>query len=155
MAFLGRTDRPLAQHYSAFPLFARLLDDTFAAVIDEGRRFLGREIAVDMPSASTAPAKTVHLRYYIYPLYDVEQRIDGLILSFEDITEELKMRASLFEQEKNRTLNQLVAGLAHEIRNPLTAIKTFAELLPQKGHVPAFQQAIAYQSPGKSTGSIN
>jgi len=147
MAFLGRTDRPLAQHYSAFPLFARLLDDTFAAVIDEGRRFLGREIAVDMPSASTAPAKTVHLRYYIYPLYDVEQRIDGLILSFEDITEELKMRASLFEQEKNRTLNQLVAGLAHEIRNPLTAIKTFAELLPQKGHVPAFQQAMAYHVP--------
>lgn len=147
MTFLGLTSRPLGRHYSAFPLLAQLLGDTFAAVIDQGQRFLGREIAIELPNASTAAAKTVHLRYHIYPLYDFEQQIDGLILSFEDITEELKWRASLFEQEKNRTLNQLVAGIAHEIRNPLTSIKTFAELLPQKANVPAFQQAMAYHVP--------
>lgn len=148
MDFLGLAARPLGQHYTAFPLFEQLLDDAFSAVIDEGKRFLGREIAVAIPSVlPPEQTKASHLRYNIYPLYDFEHQINGLILSFEDITEELKMRASLFEQEKNRTLNQLVAGIAHEIRNPLTSIKTFAELLPQKAHIPAFQQAMVYHVP--------
>jgi PAS domain S-box-containing protein len=41
------------------------------------------------------------------------------------------------EQEKNRvlrlaSLGEVAAGMAHEIKNPLVSIKTFAELLPDK-----------------------
>ncbi len=149
MDLLGLAARPVGKHYTAFPLCHQLLAGSFQSVIQSGKRYLGQETTFT-PSHTEArhPAnKTVDLRYSIYPLYDFEHQIIGIILSFEDITEEKKMRASLFEQEKNRALNQLVAGIAHEIRNPLTSIKTFAELLPRKAHQPAFQQEIAFHVP--------
>ena len=49
------------------------------------------------------------------------------MLSVEDITEEEAQKAKLFEAEKSTTINRVVAGVAHEIRNPLMTIRTFAE----------------------------
>lgn len=43
-----------------------------------------------------------------------------------------RFKKELLESDKQRALAHLAAGMAHEIRNPLTAIKTFAEYLPQK-----------------------
>ena len=51
------------------------------------------------------------------------------ILSAEDITDEEQERQKLFEQEKNLYLNRFVAGIAHEIKNPLMSIRTAASLL--------------------------
>lgn len=43
-----------------------------------------------------------------------------------------KLQRELVESDKSKALVQLAAGLAHEIRNPLTAIKTFGEYLPER-----------------------
>jgi len=44
----------------------------------------------------------------------------------------IKLRQEIANSEKYRTLATLSSGLAHEIKNPLTAIKTFCEYLPQR-----------------------
>ena len=56
----------------------------------------------------------------------------GAILVFNDLT-----RIKALEEEKRRierlaSIGALISGIAHEVKNPLVAIKTFAELLPKR-----------------------
>lgn len=87
------------------------------------------------------------LHYYIASLHNgVGEQIGG-ILCLQDRTEQKHLQARLIAQEKMRALGQLVAGIAHEIRNPLTAIKTFTELLPRKLDDPRFRAELVRHVP--------
>lgn len=57
-----------------------------------------------------------------------------------DITQENKNEVLLLESEKLRAVGQLAASIAHEIRNPLTSLKGFVQLIENK--VPGFIQNI-------------
>lgn len=88
-------------------------------------------------------------RYIMYPLHDFEKRLRGIIITIEDITEEKKIRNQINQREKNRVLTQLIAGISHEIRNPLTTIKTFVELMPTKMDNIKFRKDIAVVVPNE------
>lgn len=73
----------------------------------------------------------------------IQQIVDRLF--FRAPHEELARRMERLEQEvqhaeKLKAISTLAAGMAHEIKNPLTSIKTFASYLPQHGSDPAFQE---------------
>lgn len=72
------------------------------------------------------------IRYYVYPLKGTREEPSGAIISFRDVTNEKRMQKSLIQKDKMSALGQLVATIAHEIRNPLMAIKTFTDILPDK-----------------------
>ncbi|EIJ81718.1 signal transduction histidine kinase, nitrogen specific, NtrB [Bacillus methanolicus PB1] len=56
--------------------------------------------------------------------------ISGLNLSvFRDITEKLEMEEQLRKSDTLHVIGELAAGIAHEIRNPMTALKGFIQLL--------------------------
>ncbi|NLL81252.1 MAG: transporter substrate-binding domain-containing protein [Tissierellia bacterium] len=78
-------------------------------------------------------------RYVMYPLYDYDKVLKGIIITIEDITEETALKDQIMEKEKNEVLTQVISGIAHEIRNPITAIKTLVELLPNKFNNPKFR----------------
>lgn len=66
------------------------------------------------------------------------------VLSAEDVTKEEQEKTALYEMEKNQYLNRIVAGVAHEIRNPLMAIRSFASLIvTDNGKDAEFQQAFS------------
>ncbi|OGX38164.1 MAG: hypothetical protein A3D87_07770 [Omnitrophica WOR_2 bacterium RIFCSPHIGHO2_02_FULL_50_17] len=50
----------------------------------------------------------------------------------EIAAENALLRQEIAQSEKYKTLSTLATGIAHEVKNPLTAIKTFCEYLPQK-----------------------
>jgi signal transduction histidine kinase len=89
--------------------------------------------------------KVIYYRLLI--LHDAQNRQTGYLLSMTDRTEEKRLEQKLVVQEKLRALGQLVAGVAHEIRNPLTSIKTFVDLLPSKYDRPQFRDAIVEHLP--------
>ncbi|MFC1590507.1 ATP-binding protein [Candidatus Omnitrophota bacterium] len=49
-----------------------------------------------------------------------------------------KTQAEAAQKDKMATIGTLAAGIAHEIRNPITTIKTFSEFLRQKKDDPEF-----------------
>lgn len=62
----------------------------------------------------------------------------GFLVVINDITELKILEARMRQSDRLAALGTLSAGLAHEIRNPLSAIKTFVQLLPRKLSNPAF-----------------
>lgn len=56
--------------------------------------------------------------------------VDNLnLIIFRNITEKLEMEAQLRKTDTLNILGELAAGIAHEIRNPMTALKGFIQLL--------------------------
>ena len=71
-------------------------------------------------------------------LTDSEGRPLEMITNLHDITELKRLEARIRQTERLAALGTLAAGMAHEIRNPLSAIKTFVQLLPRKVDKPDF-----------------
>ncbi len=51
-----------------------------------------------------------------------------------------RLRQELVQSEKFKAVSTLAAGMAHEIKNPLTSLKTFAQYLPQKYDDPEYRE---------------
>ncbi|MCZ8514987.1 PAS domain S-box protein [Paenibacillus filicis] len=63
------------------------------------------------------------------PIYHADGTRKGLIIIGRDITELKQTEELLRKTEKLAVVGQLAAGIAHEIRNPLTTLKGFLSLL--------------------------
>ena len=70
------------------------------------------------------------VEYMTSPILDQDQII-GVVLSFKDITERQRTEELLHRSDKMSLIGQLAAGVAHEIRNPLTTLKGFMQFLHQ------------------------
>ena len=65
---------------------------------------------------------------------------EGAGIVFRDLRTEDALRQAEQEAEHLRFVRAVSAGMAHEIRNPLVAIRTFAELAPQRLDDPEFRE---------------
>lgn len=64
----------------------------------------------------------------------------GAMLLLTDVTRERLLREQQEELERHAFWNDLAAAMSHEIRNPLVAISTFAQLLPERYTDEEFRQ---------------
>src|ERR1700730_5623301 len=73
------------------------------------------------------------LRCHFSPFFDEAGKIDGVIISGRDVTELKRLEEQLIQAEKLAAMGQMLAGVAHELNNPLTAILGVTELLRDQG----------------------
>src|SRR5579859_1794027 len=69
------------------------------------------------------------LRCHFSPFFDEAGQIEGVIISARDVTELKRLEEQLIQAEKLAAMGQMLAGVAHELNNPLTAILGVTELL--------------------------
>lgn len=69
------------------------------------------------------------LRIVAAPLYDSDGKINGVVASARDVTEAKRVEHQLQQSEKLASMGQMMAGAAHELNNPLTAILGVSDLL--------------------------
>jgi PAS domain S-box-containing protein len=65
-------------------------------------------------------------------LQDGRDTIIGALIVFSDLSKIKALESEKATAERLASLGSLASGIAHEIKNPLVAIKTFAELLPER-----------------------
>jgi PAS domain S-box-containing protein len=114
MEFGGRT------HAEDLPILLSLFSDILA-----GRQTFGSlEVRVRHKSGEWR-----RIRFNFSPLADETGKIEGVVLSGRDVTELKRLEEQLIQAEKLAAMGQMLAGVAHELNNPLTAILGVTELL--------------------------
>ncbi len=69
-----------------------------------------------------------------------EQHSLGAVAIIQDLTPEESLRQKQELMERAAFWTDLAASMSHEVRNPLVAIKTFAQLLPERFDDPDFRR---------------
>jgi C4-dicarboxylate-specific signal transduction histidine kinase len=65
----------------------------------------------------------------VFPLPGRKGRDGGVVIHIADITEKLSMEKQLIQADRLSSLGQMAGGIAHEIRNPLTGVRLFMDIL--------------------------
>jgi len=72
------------------------------------------------------------LRASASPLFNEKGEIAGVIASARDVTQLRQLEQQVSQSEKLAAMGQMIAGVAHELNNPLTAILGVSELLLER-----------------------
>jgi signal transduction histidine kinase len=104
------------------------LADQLRATLSDGNPRLQMEAALHTGSMGLTPivCSTSALRD------DATGAVLGALAVFSDLTKLKALEAEKRRAERLASFGALASGIAHEIKNPLVAIRTFAELLPDR-----------------------
>jgi two-component system sensor histidine kinase AtoS len=126
---LGSTEmvgRPYDAFYNEEANFSSLLMQT----LQSGKENIG--ISIDVPLRD----KILHVSSSTSLLRDGRGNVIGAVAVIKDVSETKQLQRQIMRADRLAALGELVAGIAHDIRNPLTSIRGFMQYL-QKSSDPA------------------
>jgi len=131
-----RRKEVLGEHISKFYVRGILQAREIMGILRAGERAENYELEVKSKTGDVLTIVTS-----IFLLRDEEDRVIGTAGIFKDITEQKKLesrlrtaQANLVEASKMRALGELVAGVAHELNNPLMASQTILHVIFKNLH---------------------
>ncbi|MBU1151144.1 MAG: PAS domain S-box protein [Proteobacteria bacterium] len=120
--------------------FSKVINQYFSDVFPDFPVLRGKQNAAEYrPVAKThfetpfhtGDGRSLLLSCSVSPLRDHENVEIGNIVIFQDLTEISEMRESLEKSRRLAFIGEVAAGLAHEIRNPLSSISGSIQMLMQ------------------------
>lgn len=91
----------------------------------------GGQKRATLESSIQTVGRTMTLAVRITP-HRSRGRTVGIVITLEDLTEVRDLTAQLMRAEKLTGLGELVAGVAHEVRNPLGVIRASVQMIDQE-----------------------
>jgi signal transduction histidine kinase len=95
--------------------------------LGEGKAYSQLETSIRTQAGLILP-----LVYSTAPLQDRDGSTHGALIVFSDLSRLKELEHEKQRAERLASFGALASGVAHEIKNPLVAIRTFAELLPER-----------------------
>ncbi len=86
---------------------------------------ISREITLDAVQSKTRD-RAIDLDITASPIQDSENQVTGFLFLFKDLTQIKELKKQVETNRRLAAIGKLAAGVAHEIRNPLSSIKGFA-----------------------------
>jgi signal transduction histidine kinase len=83
--------------------------------------------------------------FWAYPLIDEEGRLYAIVHYLKDVTAQKRLEQQLIRSDKLASLGTLVAGIAHEINNPLGIIAAYSEALLDRSGEKALNNIKAFE----------
>lgn len=111
--------RPYESLFKPGAHFSSALLDT----LETGREHLA--VVVECP----LPTQTLHVNASSSLLRDSHGHTIGAVAVLKDLTEQRRLSKQIMRADRLAALGELMAGVAHEIRNPLTSIRGFMQFL--------------------------
>ncbi|MBE0129145.1 two-component system sensor histidine kinase AtoS [Citrobacter amalonaticus] len=124
--------RPYATLFSD-PHFASPVIDTLA----HGTEHLAQEVSFP------ARDRTIELSVTTSRIHNPDGELIGALVIFSDLTARKETQRRLAQTERLATLGELMAGVAHEVRNPLTAIRGYVQIIRQQTSLPVHQEYLS------------
>ncbi len=123
--------RPGAEAFAHMPELSELLTRTLITRMGE---------AVVSASLTRPGAPPVQVELTTEPLRGVEGKDLGVVAVLRDLTKVRQLEEQLRRSDRLAALGTLAAGLAHEIKNPLTSLLTFSRHLSRRFGDERFRQ---------------
>ncbi|HHX36866.1 MAG TPA: PAS domain-containing protein, partial [Clostridiaceae bacterium] len=76
-------------------------------------------------------AETTYGIINVAPVHDSTGEVVGIVENFRDLTQSRRMERELQRLEKLNLIGDIAVGLGHEIRNPLTTVRGFTQILKE------------------------
>ncbi|AKE59242.1 two-component system sensor histidine kinase AtoS [Citrobacter farmeri] len=115
------------------PHFSSPVLDTLA----HGTEHLAQEVSFP------ARDRTIELSVTTSRIHNPNGELIGALVIFSDLTARKETQRRLAQTERLATLGELMAGVAHEVRNPLTAIRGYVQIIRQQTSLPVHQEYLS------------
>ncbi|MCY0874670.1 MAG: PAS domain S-box protein [Firmicutes bacterium] len=126
----GMSPKELAAHSEVYRGVFYPFSQSLASVWEEGA-------VVRNDETVTLPTGEIVLDALRVPLFTEAGDHKGVLIVARDVTEKRAAEAIYLRSEKLAVAGQLAAGMAHEVRNPLTVLMGFLQLMGQTGEYKA------------------
>lgn len=93
----------------------------------------GKTARAVLPTRNPGGEVTGWLDHYCYPFVDMTTgQTKGVIVYTRDITEKLKIEQEMARLERLNLVGEMAASIGHEVRNPMTTVRGFLQMLGGK-----------------------
>ncbi|WP_024212597.1 two-component system sensor histidine kinase AtoS [Escherichia sp. TW14182] len=87
--------------------------------------------------------RTIEISVTTSRIHNTHGEMIGALVIFSDLTARKETQRRMAQAERLATLGELMAGVAHEVRNPLTAIRGYVQILRQQTTDPIHQEYLS------------